>query len=212
MSQLPERQTPRDMLRFRLLRPKPQEPIRDQWNFQPERKLPNHRNPAFACANGSRRQRCWPLSLADALDQDSPLDTLVQNHSLPTIRAAMKLNSNDPVGAISALQPSLKYELSYNPSFNSIYPAYIRGLAYLQLGGGRSAVVEFQKFVDHRGLVGRDVIGALAHLQMARAQKMMSDEASARKWYEDFLALWQDADSDIPIYQQAKAEYAKLRR
>jgi len=72
------------------------------------------------------------------------------------------------------------------------------------------AAAEFQKLVDHRGLVESDVIGALAHVQMARAQKMMGDEASARKWYEDFLALWKDADPDVPINQQAKAEYAKL--
>jgi len=163
---------------------------------------------AFARAGNTEQAR----KMADAIDQDSPLDTLVQNYRLPTIRAAMKLNANDPAGAIAALQPSLKYELSYNYSFNSLYPAYIRGLAYLQLAEGRLAAAEFQKLVDHRGLVGRDVIGALAHLQIARAQKMMGDEASARKWYEDFLALWKDADSDVPIYRQAKAEYAKLRK
>jgi len=150
--------------------------------------------------------------MADALNLDFPLDTLVQNYSLPTIRAAMKSNANDPSGAIAALQPSLKYELSYNWSFNSLYPAYIRGLAYLQLGDGRLAAAEFQKLLDHRGLVGIDVIGALAHLQIARAQKMIGDEASARNRYEDFLALWKDADRDVPIYQQAKAEYAKLRK
>ena len=70
--------------------------------------------------------------------------------------------------------------------------------------------MEFQKLADHQGLVATDVIGAPAHLQMARAQKMMGGEASARKWYEDFLALWKDADPDVPIYQQAKAEYTKL--
>jgi DNA-binding winged helix-turn-helix (wHTH) protein/Flp pilus assembly protein TadD len=161
---------------------------------------------AFARAGNIEQAR----KMADALDQDSPLDTLIQNYSLPTIRAAMKLNANDPAGAIAALQPCLKYELSFNWSFNGLYPAYIRGLAYLQLGDGRSAAAEFQKLVDHRGLVGTDVIGALARLQIARAQKMMGDEASARKWYEDFLALWKDADPDVPIYQQAKAEYAKL--
>jgi eukaryotic-like serine/threonine-protein kinase len=150
--------------------------------------------------------------MADALNLDFALDTLVQNYSLPTIRAAMKSNANDPAGAIAALQPSLKYELSYNWSFNSLYPAYIRGLSYLQLGQGRLAAAEFQKLVDHRGLVGIDVIGVLAHLQMARAQKMMGDEDSAHKWYEDFLALWKDADPDIPIYQQAKAEYARLKK
>jgi len=161
---------------------------------------------AFARAGNIEQAR----KMADAIDQDSPLDTLVQNYSLPTIRAAMKLNANDPAGAIAVLQPSLKYELSFNFSFNGLYPAYIRGLAYLQLGEGRLAAAEFQKLVDHKGLVAIDVIGALAHLQMARAQKMMGDEASARKWYEDFLALWKDADPDVPIYQQAKAEYTKL--
>jgi eukaryotic-like serine/threonine-protein kinase len=161
---------------------------------------------AFARAGNSEQAR----KLADALDRDSPLDTLVQNYSLPTIRAAMKLNANDPAGAIAALQPSVKYELSYNYSFNGLHPAYIRGLAYLQLGEGRLAAAEFQKLLDHRGLVAMDVIGALAHLQIARAQKMMGDEVSARKWYEDFLALWKDADPDIPILKQAKAEYAKL--
>ena len=161
---------------------------------------------AFARAGNIEQAR----KMADALDLDAPLDTLIQNYSLPTIRAAMKLNANDPAGAIAALQPSLKYELSFNFSFNGLYPAYIRGLAHLQLGEGRLAAAEFQKLVDHRGLVGTDVIGALAHLQMARAQKMMGDEAAARKWYEDFLALWNDADPDVPIYRQAKAEYARL--
>jgi serine/threonine protein kinase len=150
--------------------------------------------------------------MVDALDQDAPLDTLVQNYSLPTIRAAMKLNANDPAGAIAALQPALKYELSYNFSFNGLYPAYIRGLAYLQLGQGRLAAAEFQKLLDHRGLVATDVIGALARLQLGRAQKMMGDEAAAGKSYKTFLDLWKDADPDIPIYQQAKAEYARLKK
>jgi serine/threonine protein kinase/tetratricopeptide (TPR) repeat protein len=163
---------------------------------------------AFARAGNIEQAR----KMADALDQDAPLDTLVQNYNLPTIRAAMKLNANDPAGAIAALQPSLKYELSFNFSFNGLYPAYIRGLAYLQLGDGRLAAAEFQKLADHRGLVATDVIGALAHLQIARAQKMMGDEASAHKWYEEFLTLWKDADPDVPIYQQAKAEYARLEK
>jgi hypothetical protein len=79
------------------------------------------------------------------------------------------------------------------------------------MGEGRLAAAEFQKLLDHLGRVGREVTGALSHLQLARAQKMMGDQAAARKSYEDFLALWKDADSDLPIYQQAKAEYAKLR-
>jgi len=161
---------------------------------------------AFARAGNTEQAR----KIADALDQDFPLDTLVQNYNLPTIRAAMKLNANDPTGAIAALEPSRKYELSFNFSFNSLYPAYIRGLAYLQMGEGRSAAAEFQKLLVHRGFVATDVTGALAHLQMARAQKMMGHEGSARKCYEDFLTLWKDADSDVPIYEHAKAEYARL--
>jgi hypothetical protein len=109
------------------------------------------------------------------------------------------------------LRPTAKYDLAAPDSFNSLYPAYIRGLAYLQMGEGRLAAVEFQKLLDHAGIVGREVIGALARLQLARAHKLMGNQAAARKSYQDFLTLWKDADSDIPIYQQAKAEYAKLR-
>ena len=150
--------------------------------------------------------------LADALDQEYPLDTAIQYYYLPTIRAAIKLNENDPASAVEILRPALKYDLAYPDSFQSLYPAYIRGLAYLQMGDGQQAAAEFQKLLDHPGLVGRDVHGALSHLQLARAQKLMGDEAASRKSYEDFLTLWKDADPDIPIYQQAKAEYAKLTR
>jgi eukaryotic-like serine/threonine-protein kinase len=149
--------------------------------------------------------------LADALSQDAPLDTVVQGYCLPTIRAAIKLHENDPAGAVEILRPTVKYDLAYPTGFNSLYPAYIRGLAYLQMGEGRLASAEFQKLLNHRGIVGKQVTGALSHLQLARAQKMIGDQAAANKSYEDFLSLWKDADPDIPIYQQAKAEYAKLR-
>jgi hypothetical protein len=161
---------------------------------------------AFALAGDLPRAQ----KLADALNQKFPLDTLAQNYSLPTIRAAMKLKSNDPAGAVEILQPALRYELANAIAFNSVYPAYIRGCAYLQMGDGRSAAAEFQKLLDHPGLVGREVIGALSRLQLARAQKMSGDETAALKSYEEFLTLWENADSNIPIYQQAKAEYAKL--
>jgi serine/threonine protein kinase/DNA-binding winged helix-turn-helix (wHTH) protein len=149
--------------------------------------------------------------LADALGHDFPLDTAVQYYYLPTIRAAMKLHEKDPAGAVEVLRPTAKYDLAAPDSFNSLYPAYIRGLAYLQMGEGRLATVEFQKLLDHAGIVGREVIGALARLQLARAHKLMGNQVAARKSYEEFLTLWKDADSDIPIYQQAKAEYARLR-
>jgi tetratricopeptide (TPR) repeat protein len=150
--------------------------------------------------------------LADTLNREAPLDTVVQNYDLPTIRAAIKLHEKDPAGAIEILHATVKYDLAYPTGFNSLYPAYIRGLAYLQMGEGRLASAEFQKLLDHRGIVGKEVTGALSHLQLARAQRMMGDQAAARKSYEDFLTLWKNADSDIPIYQQAKTEYAMLRK
>lgn len=96
--------------------------------------------------------------------------------------------------------------------FGNMYPTYVRGLAYLKASQGENAANEFQKVVDHPGLVLNFIIGALAHLQLARAQVMMGDKDAARKSYQDFLTLWKNADPDIPIYQQAKAEYAKLNK
>jgi len=149
--------------------------------------------------------------LAEEINRESPQDTLVQYYQLPTIRAAIKLHQKDPVTAIEILRPAEKYDLAYPDSFNSVYPAYIRGLAYLQLNQGRQAAVEFQKLLDHPAIVGRDVTGALAHLQIGRAQALMGDNAAARKSYRDFLTLWKDADPDLPILREAKAEYIKLQ-
>ncbi len=148
--------------------------------------------------------------LADTLSREYPLDTLAQNYSLPIIRAAIKLQKNDPRGAIENLRPTVEYELSVPDTVNSVYPAYLRGLAYLQMGKGALAVPEFQKVIDHPGVVGRFVTGALARLQLARAQAMSGDKTSARKSYEDFLDLWRGADPELPIYESAKIEYSKL--
>jgi eukaryotic-like serine/threonine-protein kinase len=161
---------------------------------------------AFARAGDLGRAQ----KLAEALNHDAPLDTVIQNYDLPAIRAAMKLHENDPAEAVEILRPTVKYDLAFPTGFNSLYPAYIRGLAYLQMGEGRKAAEEFQKLLDHPGIVGTEITGALSHLQLARAQTMMGDQAAARKSYEDFLALWKNADSNIPVYQQAKAEYARL--
>jgi Tfp pilus assembly protein PilF len=150
--------------------------------------------------------------LADSLDGAFPLDTSIQHYCLPTIRAAMKLQANDPAGAVEILRRTEKYELADQASFSVLYPAYIRGLAYLQMHEGRLAAAEFKKLLAHPGLVGTSVTGALSHLQLARADRMMGDEAGARNAYEDFLTLWNTADSDIPIYLQAKAEYVELGR
>jgi eukaryotic-like serine/threonine-protein kinase len=127
---------------------------------------------------------------------------------LPSIRAAIELQKENPSKSIEILQVTIPYELG---SDGYLYPIYVRGLAYLQAGHGQQAAAEFQKMLDHRCIVTNSVEGALAHLQLGRAQVMMGDQAAARKSYQDFLTLWKDADPDIPIYKQAKAEYAKLR-
>jgi len=148
--------------------------------------------------------------LADQVSAERPEDTVVQHYLVPTIRAAIKLQQDDPAAVIDLLRGTAKYDLAWTNSFDFVYPAYIRGLAYLKLGDGRSAAAQFQKLIDNPGLTVRHVTGPLAWLQLGRAQKMMGDEAAARKSYETFLDLWKNADPDIPIYQQAKAEYAKL--
>src|SRR5271165_3158491 len=148
--------------------------------------------------------------LSQQLSQDYPQATMMQNYTLPTIRAAIELQRNNPSKAIDILKVTAPYELGFG-SFSSLYPAYVRGEAYLKTGQGQPAAVEFQKVIDHSGIVNNFVTGALAHLQLGRAQAMMGDTAAARKSYQDFFALWKDADPDVPIFKQAKAEYAALR-
>jgi DNA-binding winged helix-turn-helix (wHTH) protein/Flp pilus assembly protein TadD len=165
---------------------------------------------ALALARSGRTEEAGRL--ADQISAERPEDTLVQHYFIPTIRAAIKLQQHDPAAAIDLLRDTAKYDLAFTGSFESVYPAYIRGLAYLELGDGRSAAPQFQKLIDNPGFTVRHVTGPLAWLQLGRAQKMIGDEAAARKSYETFLDLWKSADPDIPIYQQAKAEYAKLRK
>jgi eukaryotic-like serine/threonine-protein kinase len=153
--------------------------------------------------------------LADKLDRSFPVDTIVQNYSLPTIRAAIELGKNNPRAAIDTLRVAAPYDLASAPFSGTLcpnlYPVYLRGLAYLKAGQGQQATAEFQKILDSPGLALNFVTGALAHLQLGRAQVMMGDEVAARKSYHDFLTLWKDADPDVPILKEAKAEYAKLR-
>jgi DNA-binding winged helix-turn-helix (wHTH) protein/tetratricopeptide (TPR) repeat protein len=149
---------------------------------------------------------------ANEVSAERPEDTLVQHYYVPAIRAAIKLQQHDPAAAIDLLGGTVKYDLAFTGLWDYVYPAYIRGLAYLELGDGRSAAAQFQKLIDNPGFTVRFVTGPLARLQLGRAQKMMGDDDAARKSYETFLNLWKNADSDIPIYQQAKGEYAKLRK
>jgi tetratricopeptide (TPR) repeat protein len=150
--------------------------------------------------------------LADEVSQEAPLDTTMQRYLVPTVRAAVKLQQHDPDAAIDLLRGTVQYDLAFTHSFDYLYPAYIRGLAYLESGDGRSAAGEFQKLIDNPGMCWEFITGPLARLQLGRAQRLMGDNASARKSYEEFLNIWKDADPDIPIYRQAKTEYAKLRK
>ena len=150
--------------------------------------------------------------LAVELDKTLPLDTLVQRYWLPTIRAAEALERKDPKRAIELLKVAGTIELG-QPTGLAVYlcPAYLRGEAYLMLHNGSAAAPEFQKFIDHRGLAANFPWGALARLGLARASAMQGNTVKARAAYEDFLTLWKDADPDIPILREAKAEYAKLQ-
>jgi hypothetical protein len=151
--------------------------------------------------------------MSDDLARRYPLDTLVNGYWLPTIRAAIELDDNNPAEAIKLLQGAESYELGAVTAdwAAPLHPVNVRGGAYLRLHRGKEAAAEYQKFVDHWGAVRNFPLGALARLGLARAYAMQRDSAKARIAYQDFLTLWKDADPDIPILKQAKAEYAKLR-
>ncbi len=173
-------------------------------------KLDRNNKVALALALARSGQTEEASQFADQISAERPEDTLVQYYFIPTIRAAIKLRQHDPAAAIDLLGGTAKYDLAFTGSFDYGYPAYIRGLAYLELGDSRSAAAQFQKLIDNPGFNVRHVTGPLAWLQLSRAQRMMGDEVAARQSYGTFLDLWKDADPDIPIYEQAKAEYAKL--
>jgi serine/threonine protein kinase len=150
--------------------------------------------------------------LADDFARRFPEDTLVEFNYLPTLRAQMAIDHHDPSKAIELLQAAAPYELGGSPaSFTALYPIYVRGEAYLSLHQGSQAATEFQKILDHRGIVWNEPIGALAHWQLGRAYVLQGDSAKAKSEYSVFLGLWKDADPDIPVLKQAKAEYAGLQ-
>jgi tetratricopeptide (TPR) repeat protein len=144
---------------------------------------------------------------ADRFSAKYPKAMTWLNLGVPCYSAAVALSQNRPADAIESLQQALPYDMIQDLG---LYSAYLRGLAFLQSQQAEKAAAEFQKVIDHPGVVLIHVWGALAHLQLARAYAMMRDTDGARKSYQDFLTLWKDADPDIPIYKQAKAEYAKL--
>jgi eukaryotic-like serine/threonine-protein kinase len=149
--------------------------------------------------------------LAAELDKRFPQNTVVQRYWLPTIRAAVALQRKNPSRAVELLQAASTVELGQPTNFSVfLCPVYLRGEAYLMLHDGNAAAAEFQKFIDHRGVVVNFPWGALARLELARAYAMQENTVKARAAYQDFLNLWKDADPNIPILKQAKAEYAKL--
>jgi eukaryotic-like serine/threonine-protein kinase len=150
-------------------------------------------------------------SLLNGLAGRFPQDTLVQSVVLPTVHAQIELSRKNPERSIELLRAAVPYELTSASLGGCIYPPFVRGEAYLAAKQGAAAAAEFQKILDHRGLVGGCETGALAHLGIARAYALQGDTVKARAAYQDFLTLWKDADPDIPIYKAAKAEYAKLQ-
>ncbi len=152
-------------------------------------------------------------ALTEELEKSYPTNTLLKLYWLPTINAAIELSKGNSSQAVVLLEAAAPYELGIPPPLQvgTLYPAYLRGQAYLLAHNGTAAAAEFQKLLNHRGVVVNFVTGTLAHLQIGRAYAMAGDTAKAKAAYKDFLTLWKDADPDIPIYRQAKAEYAKLK-
>jgi serine/threonine protein kinase/tetratricopeptide (TPR) repeat protein len=158
---------------------------------------------AFArSGDGARAQ-----SLADELSKRFPSDTRLQRYWLPTIRGSIELTRKNPAGALQALQAT-SYELG---TIGDLYSVYVRGQAFLMAHQGKEAAEQFQKLLDHRSIVRNSPLGALAHIELARSDVLSGDNEKARSAYQDFFALWKDADPDIPILKQAKAEYSKLQ-
>jgi serine/threonine protein kinase/Tfp pilus assembly protein PilF len=150
-------------------------------------------------------------ALADDLEKRFPEDTSIRFLDLPALRARLALNHADASKAFELLQAAVAHEQGApHGGFGALYPVYVRGEAYLAAHRGTEAAAEFQKILDHRGIVRLDPIGAVARLQLGRAFVVAGDMVKAKAAYDDFLGLWKDANADIPLLKQAKAEYTKL--
>jgi len=164
---------------------------------------------ALSGATGEMQQ------LAADLEKRFPEDTPVQFEYLPTMQALSALSNRNPEEAIRRLQRAVPYDYAlpgtaFFGKFGGLYTVYVRGQAYLQAGRGLEAAAEFQKVLDHRGIVLADPISALAHLQRGRAFALAKDNERAKNAYQSFLTLWKDANNDIPLLKQAAAEFEKL--
>ncbi len=166
---------------------------------------------AWAYARDDERAQ----KLIDDLGQEFPEATVVQFNYLPTLRAKVAVSQGNTSEAVETLRAALPYELgrtTYSSyGWTALYPVYVRGEAYLAAHQGKEAAAEFQKVLDHRGIVLNGPIGALARLQLGRAYALQGDTVKAKTAYQDFLTLWKDADPDVSILKEAKAEYAKLK-
>jgi tetratricopeptide (TPR) repeat protein len=158
---------------------------------------------AFLLARSNDRARA--KALITELERSRPSDTLQNAYWIPIARAHMEMNSGNFAQALAFLETAAPYDLK------SLNAAQARGQVYLRIHNGTAAAAEFRKVLDHGGVVRNNSIGAVAHLQVGQAYAMSGDTAQAKTAYQEFLTLWKDADPDIPILKQAKAEYAKLQ-
>jgi len=164
---------------------------------------------AFALSRAGNMQRAQ--AMADDLSKKYPSDTLVNSLWLPTIEASIALRQGNYASALETLQTALPFERSTGIWGVVMYAPFLRGQAYLMAHDSNQAAAEFQRIIDHNGLVINRCVGALAHLGLGRAYALSDDKQKARIAYQDFFALWKDGDPDIPILKQARAEYAKLQ-
>jgi tetratricopeptide (TPR) repeat protein len=168
---------------------------------------------ALALAYAGNDER--PQALTDDLGKRFPEDTIVQFNYLPTLHAKLAISKGNASEAFESLRAAAPYELGVSTAsvygWTALYPVFVRGEAYLAAHQGSAAAAEFQEILDHRGIVVNELIGALAHLQIGRAYAMTGDTTKAKAAYKDFLTLWKNADPDIPILKEAKAEYGKLQ-
>jgi len=169
---------------------------------------------AFALALSADSSRSE--ALANDLERRFPEDTSVRFSYLPALRGLLALNHGDTSRTIDRLQAAVPYDLAqtgigFFGFFGNLYPAYVRGEAYLAAHQVAEAAAEFQKILNHPGIVFADPVGAVARLQLGRAFALAGDKTKAKAAYQDFLTLWKDADPDLPILKQAKSEYTRLQ-
>lgn len=167
---------------------------------------------AFSAANLARvGDTAQAVKILNAVAKEFPADTLLINVYIPVTKAIILLHENKPDQAVTVLQPAVPYELGAGPGAPGYLPSYVRGQAFLHMRNGAKASAEYQTILNHRGIDPSSILYPLSRLGLARAYVLENDTAKARSTYQDFFAMWKDADPDVPVLKQAKAEYAKLQ-